>query len=414
MNLKQLIKEYVYQVLQEDIKSKMEGRTDYFTPTKEWMEKWYNILNTELLGGSLPKCNLVVGKVGIDKIGYFKLSSGGLSKNLLPNGKHQVLTTILIDGASINVPLTPENVSDAKPKICLNTNYVADEYTWIAVLLHEMCHFYNSMRGERERDPHGQDFKEVVNSACSKSNGFFTPNKVLTSEEMNTKTVDDYDINKVKNRRVFLIIMKDNNVRLFPTSSKAAITNIITYFYCQSDKTKEVRELTKPDSLNLLLKYNFSYDIRSNKYYDLSNKFPGALEEFMACPYTEIYNFENATERTEEDENKKILAFMEGVKIYVLGMNGEKRMYLSRTPKVKNSLLSRYCTSAGWSSPNADYLYEYDNDELRIWFYKTNKKVSKPQSTTNSYWPLDEMSPVYKEELEKYKPNILFSKNNDY
>lgn len=226
------IKNTVDKVLfeQADVPENGSSEERTFKPTTEWMKEKYDQINQECFGGELGECEFslfTTGKGSQGKwLGYFSIGNKNIryrrsDRHMYVQGHYGYYSWE--DEQYIN----KENfVRLCHPLISINTNYSGTEFAFELTLVHEMCHYYNYMRGYVPGRAHGREFLAAARLVERNSGGRYTVEKCATAEEMSNKELDPeikYRNEKRKSSRLSKVtivtaFVDDGTIRMYPTT----------------------------------------------------------------------------------------------------------------------------------------------------------------------------------------------------
>lgn len=216
---------------------------EQFTPTVEWMERNYYLLNDELFDGKLGKCDFKIdnSKGQWNVLGYFELQN-----QISYNKRNRRLIFIqdydFKNGCHSYGEIDYRNFAYVcKPLIALNGNFTGSEYDTMCTLIHEMCHYYNYMNGYAPTRAHGKEFKNACLLVDKKSVGKYSYNNIINSEESSLRLTDDAkNIKKLqddKKRERFiktikvLIIFRGREILMLTSTSQKLIDEYIDLWF---------------------------------------------------------------------------------------------------------------------------------------------------------------------------------------
>ena len=214
---------------------------EQFTPTVEWMERNYYLLNDELFDGKLGKCDFKIdnSKGQWNVLGYFEL------QNQISYNKQTKRLEFKKNDNSYGKIDYCNFVYVCKPLIALNGNFTGSEYDTTCTLIHEMCHYYNYMNGYAPTRAHGKEFKNACLLVSKKSGGKYTYNNIFNSEESSLRLTDDaLNVKKLqdeKKRNRFiktikvLIIFRGSETIMLTSSSQKVIDEYIDLWFNNID-----------------------------------------------------------------------------------------------------------------------------------------------------------------------------------
>lgn len=251
--------------------------TEKIKPTSEWMKKWYDIMNTELFGGSLGDCILQPFTTGKgsngNTLGWFKITGNNIKIKRL---NQRIFQKSYYNGETY---VTKDNfVSLCRPMIELNANYKAPETAWINTLVHEMCHYYTYMNGIAPKQGHGPEFRQIGEAVSSRSHGYITIQRLASAEEMTNFDLRD-DIkqknkereSRKKSRTYALIVVTNNDVRLITTTLDKVITEVGDVHSKKNDALF-YGSCNDTSLIEFLYSKNYTSSARSYSYWNIENK----------------------------------------------------------------------------------------------------------------------------------------------
>lgn len=226
------IKNIVDKVLFEQADVPEDGSSEdrTFKPTTEWMKEKYDQINQECFGGELGECEFslfTTGKGSQGKwLGYFSIGNKNVryrrsDRHMYVKGHYGYYSWE--DEQYIN----KENfVRLCHPLISINANYSGTEFAFELTLVHEMCHYYNYMRGYVPGRAHGREFMAAAQMVESNSGGKYTVEKCATAEEMSNKDLDPEikarnekrKANRIARVTIVTAFMRDGTIRMYPTT----------------------------------------------------------------------------------------------------------------------------------------------------------------------------------------------------
>lgn len=164
------------------------------TITPEWMKEKFDEMNKLLFDGKLKPCRLSLFTSGEGSrghtLGWFKHRPLSYSKNRHDEfGKHP---SFVKDSWGDRIWLNKDNFNQyADPEIQLNGNYNWTEKAALSTLVHEMCHYYDYKDGWVPIQGHGPSFRSIAAWVSSKSNDFFTVERLAKAEQMDEMDFTD-------------------------------------------------------------------------------------------------------------------------------------------------------------------------------------------------------------------------------
>lgn len=246
-----------------------------FKPTVEWMTARYAEMNDELFGGELGECSFAIFTTGRGSeggtLGWFKITGRGIYINRYSRKMYKNNGWEKIDIDRKNF------VGLCQPRIELNGNYSGTEHSFLATLVHEMCHYYTYMYGYAPKQGHGREFKEIGYIVSQRSNGMFTIQRLASAEQMTEMELNDTMkakrakrlANKKSSVTAIFVFTKEGKVKLTITSNQSLINMIST-----SEKERGDNVVTTNDAE--IIEYLFSKGYRKNmrtwRYWSLDDK----------------------------------------------------------------------------------------------------------------------------------------------
>ena len=253
----------------------MENLNKTFQPNEQWMAEKYAEMNSQLFGGKLGECNFGVFTTGRGMeggtLGWFKITSRNIR---VDRYSRRMFKTTRWDKVYVN----KENFYYmCQPKIELNGNYFGTEHSFLATLVHEMCHYYTYMNGYCPRQGHGREFKEIGMIVSSRSNGMFTIQRLATAEEMNELELNDEMkakrakrlANKKASVTAVIAFTQEGKVKLTITSNPRLIDMITT---SEKERGSNVVATNDADVIEFLFSKNYKKNMRTWRYWSLEDK----------------------------------------------------------------------------------------------------------------------------------------------
>ena len=253
----------------------MENLNKTFQPNEQWMAEKYAEMNSQLFGGKLGECNFGVFTTGRGMeggtLGWFKITSRNIR---VDRYSRRMFKTTRWDKVYVN----KENFYYmCQPKIELNGNYFGTEHSFLATLVHEMCHYYTYMNGYCPRQGHGREFKEIGMIISSRSNGMFTIQRLATAEEMNELELNDEMkakrakrlANKKASVTAVIAFTQEGKVKLTITSNPRLIDMITT---SEKERGSNVVATNDADVIEFLFSKNYKKNMRTWRYWSLEDK----------------------------------------------------------------------------------------------------------------------------------------------
>lgn len=246
-----------------------------FKPSVEWMSRKYDELNNRLFNGELGRCDFGIFTSGRGSeggtLGKFRMTAKGLK--MVFSSRQIFLQTW--DGRLF---VDRYNFYDVcKPIIELNGNYSGAESSFTATLVHEMCHYYDYMRGTVPKQGHGSSFRYIASVVSNRSNGEFTVKRLASAEQM-----AGYELNdemKVKRERrksnlisklcAVFVFTKKGTVRLVTTTSADLIRTIRMRAEANGDEVVLTRD---PKMIEHLVGRGYKSNARTYRYWDFTDQ----------------------------------------------------------------------------------------------------------------------------------------------
>lgn len=257
----------------------METNDMGFVPNVQWMSEKYDEMNNLLFDGELMECDFGIFTTGEGSqggvLGWFKMTG----KNL--NGKRSTRRLFKRYGwDEININ-RGNFVELCEPRIELNANYHGKEESFLATLVHEMCHYYTYMDGYMPVQAHGREFRQACAMVQAKSNGRFTIQRLASAEQMAGLELSDEMKEKrrkrVENRKskTTVLIYWDNNgkAKLVTTTDQKLVEHLKANAY------KKLIVSTDPNLFEMLYNLRYRNNMRlggtrrpSWRYWDVTGK----------------------------------------------------------------------------------------------------------------------------------------------
>lgn len=246
-----------------------------FKPNPQWMAEKYNEMNQLLFNGALGACDFAIFTSGRGSeggvLGWFKTTARNIrvdrySRRMFAN---QGWNKAYIDKSNF--------VDLCRPRIELNGNYTGTEHSFLATLVHEMCHYYTYMYGYAPKQGHGREFKEIGYVVSQRSNGMFTIQRLASAEQMTEMELSDEmkakRAKRLSNRKssvtAILVFTKKGEVKL-TISSNPSLINMIS----SSEKERGENVVTTNDAEVIEYLFNKGYrkNMRTWRYWSLEGK----------------------------------------------------------------------------------------------------------------------------------------------
>ena len=246
-----------------------------FVPTREWMAEKYDEMNNQLFGGRLMECGFEVFTKGAGMegsvLGWFCIT--GRNIKVKRNNRR-----IFKDTGWNEVYVSRDNfVEICKPVIKLNGNYHGTEHSFLATLVHEMCHYYTYMNGYAPVQSHGREFKEIGAIVSSRSKGMFSIQRLATAEDMNEMSLNaDMKAKRAKrlaNKKAsvsaILVFAKNGEVKLTISSNTGLIQTIEE---TEKKRGENVLVSNNAEVIDFLFNKGYKKNMRSWRYWSLEGK----------------------------------------------------------------------------------------------------------------------------------------------
>lgn len=246
-----------------------------FKPNPQWMAEKYNEMNQLLFNGALGACDFAIFTSGRGSeggvLGWFKITARNIrvdrySRRMFAN---QGWNKAYIDKSNF--------VDLCRPRIELNGNYTGTEHSFLATLVHEMCHYYTYMHGYAPKQGHGREFKEIGYVVSQRSNGMFTIQRLASAEQMTEMELSDEMkakrakrlSNKKSSVTAILVFTKKGEVKL-TISSNPSLINMIS----SSEKERGENVVTTNDAevIEYLFDKGYRKNMRTWRYWSLEGK----------------------------------------------------------------------------------------------------------------------------------------------
>lgn len=166
----------------------------YINLTPEWMKEKFDAMNKLLFNGELKPCKLSLFTTGEGSrgktLGWFKHGTIYCSSSKTSYGHKK--PCYVRDMWGDKIWLDTDNFNRyANPEIQLNGNYNWTEKAALSTLVHEMCHYYDYKDGWAPVQAHGPSFRSIAAMVSSKSNEFFTVQRLAKAEQMDEMEFTD-------------------------------------------------------------------------------------------------------------------------------------------------------------------------------------------------------------------------------
>ena len=263
--------------------------------TPDWISTQYDRMNQALFDGKLGGCRFKIFTSGKGsegrRLGYFDMGNGHI---MCDRYNRRMYLTTYYNGPREYI--NRENfVSLANPVIALNGNYRWTFKAALSTLVHEMCHYYTYKDGFAPTKAHGQEFYDIASRVSSKSNEFFTVERLASAEEMKEIELDP----KVKARQdarlekrmtsffPVLVFMNDDSVRLVNCKSQELFA-LITAYAKMNEDTQAVFSSDNDEVRKFIFSSGKKSLSRVYRYYPIDKDHP-IVKEFLAHPYNVLF-----------------------------------------------------------------------------------------------------------------------------
>lgn len=261
-----------------------------FKPSVEWMSRKYDELNNRLFNGELGRCDFGIFTSGRGSeggtLGKFRMTAKGLK--MVFSSRQIFLQTW--DGRLF---VDRYNFYDVcKPIIELNGNYSGAESSFTATLVHEMCHYYDYMRGTVPKQGHGSSFRYIASVVSNRSNGEFTVKRLASAEQMAGYELNDEMKAKRERRKdnlmskltAIFIFTKQGQVRLFTTSNQDLIRRV---YYLERPRAERIVLSKDPKMIEYLIQNGYKRNFRRYAYWDVTRN-EEVLRKLDTCQHEEL------------------------------------------------------------------------------------------------------------------------------
>lgn len=246
-----------------------------FKPTVEWMTARYAEMNDELFGGELGECSFAIFTTGLGSeggtLGWFKITGRGIYINRYSRKMYKNNGWEKIDIDRKNF------VRLCQPRIELNGNYSGTEHSFLATLVHEMCHYYTYMYGYAPKQGHGREFKEIGYIVSQRSRGMFTIQRLASAEQMTEMELNDTmkakRANRLANKKAsvsaIVVFTPEGKVKLTITSNQNLMNMIST---SEKERGNDVKISNDANVIEFLFSKGYKKNMRSWRYWSLEDK----------------------------------------------------------------------------------------------------------------------------------------------
>jgi hypothetical protein len=246
-----------------------------FKPNPQWMAEKYDEMNQLLFNGALGACDFAIFTSGRGPeggvLGWFKITARNIrvdrySRRMFAN---QGWNKAYIDKSNF--------VDLCRPRIELNGNYTGTEHSFLATLVHEMCHYYTYMHGYAPKQGHGREFKEIGYVVSQRSNGMFTIQRLASAEQMTEMELSDEMkakrakrlSNKKSSVTAILVFTKKGEVKL-TISSNPSLINMISS--SEKERCENVVTTNDAEVIEYLFDKGYRKNMRTWRYWSLEGK----------------------------------------------------------------------------------------------------------------------------------------------
>lgn len=256
-----------------------------FKPTVDWMTAKYAEMNDMLFNGELGECNFKIFTSGRGSeggtLGWFKITGRNIFVNRYSRRMYKS------DGwDEINVDRR-NFVSICHPQIELNGNYSGTEHSFLATLVHEMCHYYTYMYGYCPKQGHGREFKDIGYTVSQRSNGMFTIQRLASAEQMSEMELSDEMkakrakrlANKKASVTALIAFTKEGKIKLSISSNENVINLIKT---SEEERGNDVVTTNDAEVIEFLFSKGYRKNMRTWRYWSIEDKpWIGELKEML-------------------------------------------------------------------------------------------------------------------------------------
>ena len=283
-----------------------------FKPNEEWMAKKYNEMNQQLFDGSLGDCDFAIFTSGRGSeggvLGWFKITGSNVRAD-------RYSRRMFVGGWGTKVLIDKNNfVRLCKPRIELNGNYTGTEQSFLATLVHEMCHYYTYMNGYCPKQGHGREFKEIGQIVSQRSNGMFTIQRLASAEQMSEMELSDEMKAKrekrLSNRKssvtAVIVFTLEGKIKLSITSNERLVNLIKTTSEGHGEK---VIVTNNADVIDYLFAKGYKKNMRTWRYWSLEGK-PWIDELKQMLPETsgETLGVKRPTVQPQPKQSKRVFS----------------------------------------------------------------------------------------------------------
>lgn len=256
----------------------VDKETRGFRPSPEWMRRRYSELNSIFFGNKLGGCQFRIFTTGRGSqgrtLGFFHLTASNLKADRYNRRIYKYNTF------SENIYVNYDNFVDiCRPEICLNGNYSGTEYGFLYVLLHEMCHYYNYMKGFCPKQGHGPEFRSISSFVSNISEGLFNITRLANAEQVENLDLDDSMKQKAEKRlnnkkssvSVVFEFRKNGNVHMTMTSNEKLMNLIVSNMY-RTNYVSKIVICDDYDFIDFLFSLGYRKNMRTWRYWEVSDK----------------------------------------------------------------------------------------------------------------------------------------------
>ena len=284
-----------------------------FVPTTDWMAEKYDEMNNQLFGERLMECGFEVFTKGAGMeggvLGWFCIT--GTNIRVKRNNRRIFKQT---GWNEINVD-RDNFVELCKPVIKLNGNYHGTEHSFLATLVHEMCHYYTYMNGYAPVQSHGREFKEIGAIVSARSKGMFSIQRLASAEEMNEMSLNA-DMKQKKAKRLankkssvsaLLVLANNGEVRLTISSNNGLLQSIKRE---EERRGEDVFISNDVEVIEYLFNKGFKKNMRTWRYWSIEGKpWVEELKKLFGIQTLSAGNHQEAKPETKPKEKKPIKIF---------------------------------------------------------------------------------------------------------